>query len=110
IAAKTELRQHWTDFDITPSRDGVFHRSAPVHLLWETYNLASESGQARYRVSVRVERLDDMGIRAFAARVLAGIGSVIRTNRAGPNDVVTTFDRQATAAPIVVDYFSMDLS
>ena len=98
----------WSEFNIVPNV-GTFHRGESVALLWETYALQAKNGGSRYRVAVTLERVRKRGAAAFAARVVGGAASAVGRNARGNGRVRLTYDRQAPAAPVAVEYLTLDL-
>ncbi len=72
----------WKDFSIAASRDLSFARGEPVHLYFEIYGLTPDfEGLSRYTLDLVVEDAERRGI---GARVLRGLGSVLRGSEREP--------------------------
>jgi hypothetical protein len=106
-APSTTVPHRWTDFKITPllapaTRDDI------LALLWENYELASDSGRAKYSVTVSVERERSQPGR-IAAGIVRGIAGAIGVNRT-PDRVEFTFDRDVPYAAALVDNIDLSLA
>jgi hypothetical protein len=99
----------WRDVAITPGV-GEFAAGGTLGLLWEVYEAGIRDGNARYRVTITVERVDRSGVSGFSLRVLEGLGRAVTRTQRGRDKFSITFDRTAAAAPTLVEYLSLDLS
>lgn len=98
----------WRDVAITPGV-GEFAAGGTLGLLWEVYDAGVRDGNARYRVTITVERVDRSGVSGFSLRVLEGLGRTVTRTQRGRDKFSITFDRTAAAAPTLVEYLSVDL-
>ncbi|MBL0937446.1 MAG: GWxTD domain-containing protein [Gemmatimonadaceae bacterium] len=99
----------WRDVEITPSI-GEFALGSSLGLLWEVYEAGMKDGNAKYRVSITVERTDRSGVSGFTLRVLEGLGRTVTRTQAGRDKFTITFDRTSAAAGTLVEYLSLDLA
>ncbi len=99
----------WTDVSIEPNV-GTFAAGSSIGMLWEMYDITPKDGQAKYRLSVAVDRVDRTGVGRLAARLVDGIGRTLGREQSGRNNLTISFDRAVAAAPTVVEFLSLDLS
>lgn len=99
----------WTDVEIEPNA-GTYNAGSSIGMVWEMYDIVPAAGQAKYRLSVAVDRVDRTGIGRIAARLVDGIGRTLGREQAGRNNLTISFDRTVAAAPTLVEFLSLDLS
>jgi hypothetical protein len=99
--------RRWSDLDITP-QVGAMRPGAALALVWETYGLGSAEGRAEYTVTITARR-ERGTVGRVTARILGGVSGRAGIT-AGRDQVVIQFDRVASAAPVVVDYFDLSLA
>ncbi len=115
LGSKPELRSgvalpsRWRDIAITPNAGSVA-RNSSVGLLWEMYDLVPRDGITQYRVAITVEREDRMGATGFAVRVLDNLGRAVGRAQQSRDRFTISFDRQAGALPVLVEYLSLDMT
>ncbi len=115
LGSKPELRSgvalpsRWRDIAITPNAGSVARHSS-VGLLWEMYDLVPRDGITQYRVAITVEREDRMGATGFAVRVLDNLGRAVGRAQQSRDRFTISFDRQAGALPVLVEYLSLDMT
>ena len=115
LGSKPELRSgitspsRWRDIAITPNA-GSFARDGSVGLLWELYDLTPRDGLTKYRVAITVEREDRTGATGFAVRVLDNLGRAVGRAQQSRDRFTISFDRQAGALPVLVEYLSLDMT
>ena len=115
LGSKPELRSgvtspsRWRDISITPNA-GSFARGGSVGLLWELYDLTPRDGLTKYRVAITVEREDRTGATGFAVRVLDNLGRAVGRAQQSRDRFTISFDRQAGALPVLVEYLSLDMT
>lgn len=101
--------RRWSDITVTPNV-GTYVRGASVGLVWELYDLAANDGSSKYRVAIVVERADRSALGAFAARVVDGVGRSLGRQQTSRDKLTISFDRSVAAAPILVEFMSVDMS
>jgi GWxTD domain-containing protein len=106
--SESSAPRSWRDVEITPSV-GDYASGSALGLLWEVYEAGVRDGNARYRVTITVERVDRSGVSGFSLRVLEGLGRAVTRTQRGRDKFSITFDRTAAAAPTLVEYLSVDL-
>ena len=99
----------WSDLQIKPSV-GLFPSKQPIGLVWENYNLANDNGNARYRVTVHLERTFRNSLRGFGARVMANMRNVAQGSSRGTGALSMTFDEVRPHGAAVVDFLSISLT
>ncbi len=99
----------WRDVNIVPN-EGTFAAGSSIGMLWEMYDITPKDGQAKYRLSVAVDRVDRKGVGRIAARLVDGIGRTLGREQSGRNNLTISFDRAVAAAPTLVEFLSLDLS
>ena len=100
----------WSDFRMLPMT-GVLRRSEKLALLWETYDLAAENDVSRYRVSITIEQRERPGGRArLGAAIVCGVRSAVGRSSRGEGRVTLSYDRDLPAAPVALDYLSVDVN
>ncbi|HJU67528.1 MAG TPA: GWxTD domain-containing protein [Gemmatimonadaceae bacterium] len=99
----------WSEFRVLPMT-GVLRRTEPLALLWETYALAADSGVNRYRVSITIEQRNRPGALArIGAAIVGGVRSAVGRSSRGEGRVTLTYDRDVPAAPVALDYLTVDV-
>jgi GWxTD domain-containing protein len=96
----------WRDVHTSPS-SGTFSHSQ-VGLVWELYELAAQDGQARYQIELTVERVTK-GLARFTASIVDGLGRTLGREQRGVNDIRLSFARVVPAAPLIVEYLTVNL-
>ncbi len=99
----------WTDVDIT-ANTGDFTAGARIGLLWEMYELAAREGSASYRLNLRVTRVEGGGSLRVAARAFDQLGRALGRTSSGRRGITIVFDRAVAAAPVLVEYLSLDMA
>jgi GWxTD domain-containing protein len=98
--------QRWRDLALTPST-GDYRAGETIGVVWETYDLGADAEGNRYRVDVTVERLKRSGAAGLALRVLDGLGTLIKQERASGDRLAIAFDRRVAAKAIQAEYFAL---
>jgi len=99
----------WTDVAIT-ANTGDFTVGSPIGLLWEMYDLAARDGRTTYRLNLRVTRIEGGGSLRVAARAFDNLGRALGRTSSGRRGLTITFDRTVAAAPVLVEYLSLDMA
>jgi GWxTD domain-containing protein len=105
-ATSANAPRRWTDFEMTPLLGSVARRSE-IALVWETYELGKQSADARYDVTITIERQRGKDGR-IAAQVIGRLGSAVGSN-AGKNKVELHFERTAPYSDALADNVSLAL-
>jgi GWxTD domain-containing protein len=100
--------QRFSDVRIAPSTGDIVAGEL-LGLVWEVYDAMPRDGAARYAVRVSTERVDRGGIGRLAVRMLDGVGRVIGRGDGSNNRVDVTFERNAHAAPVIVETLAVEL-
>ena len=87
---------------------GVMAKGGELTVLWENYELAADSGAARYSVSLGIVR-DRSGAGRVAARVLGALASIAQVDVRDDRYVVT-FERRLPYSPAFVDHITIGLA
>jgi hypothetical protein len=114
MGSKPSLRENtaarsWRDVEIAPNT-GDFPVGGSVGLLWELYEAGARDGNARFRVTIAVERRERGGVGGFTLRVLEGLARTATRTQGGRDKYTITFDRTAPAADRLVEHLALDLS
>ncbi len=99
----------WTDVSIKPTV-GFFDVDQPVGLLWETYGLNAHDGDAKYRVTIGVERLFKNNLRGIGARIVANVTNVLQGNPNGNNSLTVTYDQLRQHSDALLDQVTIGLN
>ena len=109
VTPTVPVPRRWTDLEIEGGSI-IFGRDSSFVVVWETYDLASDSGVAKYRVDISLSRVDGTSDRPLLVRVVRGAADVLglrkneETNRA-----TVSYDRSIPHAPIVLDYLTLSM-
>ena len=99
----------WTDVTIT-ANTGDFEIGSRIGLLWEMYDLAERDGSATYRLNLRVTRVEGSGSLRAAARAFDNLGRALGRTSSSRRGLTITFERTVAAAPVLVEYLSLDMA
>lgn len=101
--------QRWRDVSIAPNT-GLFQWDQPLGLVWETYDLQTSDGNARYRTTISLERTFAGNIKGFIARFRANVKNIIERDGSGTGKVAISYDQLRPTGAIVTDFLSISLS
>jgi hypothetical protein len=97
----------WRDVSFTPLT-GAVRAGASLALVWETYDLTRAESDARYTVTVTMERERSTGAR-IAASIANSLATLVGVER-GDDRLTVTFDRTVPHAPFVADLLNIELA
>ena len=108
VTPRADSAMRWSDLLIEPSA-GVLRPGQEIGVAWESYALAEQRGQSRYRVELaltvtRVTRATDL-----VTRITGGIADAIGLSAAGTDRVSLSFERTRPASAVALDYLTLDL-
>jgi GWxTD domain-containing protein len=106
IGSDNPSARRWTDLNATPLA-GAHSRTTPLALVWEAYGLAASENQARYSVSITLERETGRGGRVFA-EILDRLGNIVGVDRTN-NRVVLRVERTTAHAETLADHVLLSL-
>lgn len=101
--------QRWRDVSIAPNT-GTFKWNEPLGLVWETYDLATTDGNAKYRTRITLERTFKSNLKGFIARIAANVKNIIEQDGSGTGKVSVTYDQLRPTGTVVTDFLSISLS
>jgi len=110
VAPRDSLASRWTDYFIEPN-GGRFLPGASVGLLWEVYNLATDSaGTAQYDVELRIT-VDAIERRTFLAQIIGGIADATGISAVGDDRVSLNWSQSTTPGPdgVVTEHVMVEL-
>jgi GWxTD domain-containing protein len=96
----------WQDARVTPLI-GALSGQRTIALLWESYELASEAGTARFEVQVQLRRVRGSADR-IVARVIGALAAVAGVDR-NADGVAIRYSRATAVAPVIVEQLTLDL-
>lgn len=110
VAPLDSTASRWTDFFIEPN-GGRFLPGASVGLLWEIYDLATDStGFAHFDVELRftVEAIERRG---FGARIVGGVADAVGLSAQGDDRISLDYTRRVRpdAEGIVTEHLAVEL-
>lgn len=108
VAQTTQTPKRWTDLTIKPTI-GVFAATSPIGIVWENYGLTAENGNARYRVTLELERTFKNNLRGLGARVVANLKNVLQGNTTATGALLLSYDELRPYNAIVVDHMAINL-
>jgi len=98
----------WRDVSIAPTT-GAFPWSQAIGVVWEAYDLTPQDGNVRYKVSLRLARTFQSGVKGFIARIAAYTKNVIERDGSGTGSVQVEYEQSRPAGPIITDFLSVNL-
>jgi len=110
IAPRDSLASRWTDYFIEPN-GGRFMPGTSVGLLWEVYNLATDSaGTAHYDVELRIT-VDAIERHTFLAQIIGGIADATGISAVGDDRVSLDWSRSTAVGPdgVVTEHVMVEL-
>jgi GWxTD domain-containing protein len=110
VAPRDSLASRWTDYLIQPN-GGRFLPGSTIGLLWETYNLSTDSaGTALYDVELRIT-VEAIERRSFFARIVGGVADATGLSAVGDDRVSLNWSRSAAVGPegVVVEHVEVEL-
>jgi len=99
----------WRDVSIAPN-SGQFRVDQPVGAVWETYDLQEDSGNAKYRTTISIERAFPGVFAGFFARIRANVRSTVEGDGSSAGRVRLSYDQLRPSGRIVTDFVSVSLS
>jgi len=110
VAGKADARAgtaaRWRDLAVTPAA-GPVKQKGEVSLVWENYDFGAENGDARYTVTITIERDRSKG-GAIAAGIVRGIAGTVGVNQF-PDRMEITFDRTVPHAGVLLENVALGL-
>jgi hypothetical protein len=108
-ATARSAARRWSDFDVTPLVGAVV-KKAQITIVWETYELGSSNGAAKYNVDITMHREETPQSvpGRIAASIIGAIGSAVGVTRS-KDEVEFKYDRSAPHAAAVVDNITLSL-
>ena len=100
----------------TPRRWNEVHLSGgislssgrPFGVLWETYELESESGVSRYQVDLTFSLKNRQAERPLLVRIFEGTtGAIGLRQKQRADEVTITYERTIPSSPVALDYLSL---
>lgn len=120
IESRTAAASRWRDFDVQ-ALVGPVRPGGSLSLLWENYDFASDSGAARYgvtialrrlagppRATVRGGRIVNVPAPPISANILTRLTNAIGITRTAEH-VQFEFERAVPHAPVIVDNIELGL-
>lgn len=101
--------RRWSDFDVTPLV-GAVAKKAQITIVWENYELGSNSGSAKYTVAITMHREETPQTvpGRIAASIIGAIGGAVGVTRS-KDEVEFKYDRSAPSTPAIVDNITLSL-
>jgi hypothetical protein len=109
VAPRADSAARWTDLIIEPNA-GVLSPGEAIGVAWETYALTERRGQVHYRVELALTLLEVTRGASLSARVIGGIADLIGISGKGEDRVSLSYEQTRVAAPVVLDYLTLDLA
>jgi len=110
LQPRDSLARRWRDFFIEPN-GGRFLPGDSVGLLWEVYDLSTDTnGVAHFDVQLRIT-VDAIERRSFAAQIVGGLGDAMGLSAEGDDRVSLDYDRRVTVGPdgAVAEFVTVEL-
>jgi GWxTD domain-containing protein len=110
LEPRDSLARRWRDFFIEPN-GGRFLPGDSLALLWEIYDLTTDStGVAHYDVQLRIT-VDAIERRSFVAEIIGGLGDAMGLTARGDDRVSLDYDRRVTVGPdgAVAEFLTVEL-
>lgn len=99
----------WSDYRIAPITGDVLRADKPLDLLWEVYAPSERDGNARYRVSITVQRAEPSGLVGVASRISGRLrNAIVRTSPT--NRVAVEYERSIAPTAVRTESLRLDLS
>lgn len=110
VATRAESRagtaRRWTDLALS-AQVGPASAQQQLALVWENYGLSASGGNARYTITISLER-ERSTIGRIAARVVGSVGRTVGLDQT-PDRLLMRFDREVPHAEAVLDNITLAL-
>jgi hypothetical protein len=96
----------WDDLIIRPL-SGTHARTEELALVWENYDFSSDSGVAKYSITIAIER-QRSNPGSIVASIVRGIAGAVGVSR-DENRFEITFDRTVAHKPVILENLALEV-